>query len=43
MSRVQTVVSVGILVAMLVILGAFIVLPNSGPFDSGVTPSQVSK
>jgi len=37
------VVSAFILLGMLAILIAFIVLPGSGPFESGVTPSQVSR
>jgi len=36
-------VSAFILLGMLAILIAFIVLPNSGPFDSGVTPSLVDR
>ncbi len=42
MSRVQVVVSAFILLGMLAILIAFIVLPDSGPFDKGDTPSLVS-
>jgi len=37
------VLSVGILVVMLAILAAFVFLPDSGPFDNGATPSQVSE
>jgi len=36
------VVSAFILLGMLAILIAFIVLPDSGPFDKGDTPSLVS-
>ena len=43
MSRVQVFVAAFILLGMLAILAAFVVLPDSGPFESGVTPSQVQR
>ena len=43
MSRIQVFVSAFILLGMLAILALFVVLPESGPFESGVTPSQVQK
>ncbi len=43
MSRSLAVVCVFVVLSMLLILALFIVLPNSGPFDSGVTPSLVDK
>ncbi len=42
MSRVHVFISAFILLGMLAILIAFIVLPDSGPFDKGDTPSLVS-
>ncbi len=41
MSRIQYVISAVILLGMLAILALFIVLPKTGPFESGVTPSLV--
>ena len=43
MSRVQVFVSAFILLGVLAILVLFVVVPESGPFESGVTPSQVQK
>ena len=43
MSRIQVFCCAFVLLGTLAILALFVVLPESGPFESGVTPSQVQK